>query len=115
MTGSDRNLFENLQSGLPDEEVTALLETGHFKLARIVSCGQATPAGEWYDQDRAEGVVLLKGRAGLRFEDEAAERVLAVGDVVHIVPHRRHRISWTAENEPTVWLALYYDDQGKFD
>ena len=48
------------------------LRGGEFQLERIVSTGQATPPGEWYDQPWAEWVLLLSGRAVLRFEGEAA-------------------------------------------
>ena len=46
---------------------------------------------------------------GLRFEGEAEVRALAPGDFVHIPAHKRHRVEWTAADEPTVWLALHYE------
>lgn len=103
------NLFRDLPDDLPEESFLTLAETGSLRLARIVSTGQATPEGEWYDQERAEWVVVLKGSAALRFEDEAEDRLLGPGDIVDIPPHRRHRVTRTDPNEPTVWLALYYD------
>ena len=109
MTTPLKNLFELMPNARADEQFSTLLDTGRFKLARIVSTGQSTPEGDWYDQERAEWVVVLKGRAGLQFEDEAKERTLEEGDFVHIAPHRRHRVTWTASDNPTVWLALYYD------
>lgn len=102
------NLFAHLPVSLPEELVEVLVETSGARLKRIVSLGQATPAGQWYDGDTNEWVVLLRGAAGLRFEDESAPRVLGPGDWVDIPAHRRHRIDWTASNEPTVWLALHY-------
>jgi cupin 2 domain-containing protein len=27
---------------------------------------------------------------------------------VNIAPHCRHRVEWTAPDEPTIWLALHY-------
>jgi cupin 2 domain-containing protein len=44
----------------------------------------------------------------LKFEDEAQIRTLQPGDFVLIPAHRRHRVEWTDASEPTVWLALYY-------
>jgi len=79
------------------------------RLVRIVSTGQASPEGEWYDQPDWEWVALLKGAAGLRIEGEAEVRALAPGDFVHIPAHTRHRVEWTAADEPTVWLALHYE------
>ncbi len=104
------NLFKGAAESLSKEEFTTLLETGHFKLERIVSTGQATPEGEWYDQEKAEWVVLLRGRAGLRFEDEAEERIMEPGDFIDIPAHRRHRVEWTEANDPTVWHALHYEE-----
>ena len=103
------NLFNGVAKSFSEEELTTLLATGHFKLERIVSMGQATPEGEWLDQERAEWVVLLRGRAGLNFEDEAKERILEPGDFIAIPAHCRHRVEWTDANEPSVWLALHYE------
>lgn len=110
MTGTLSNLFGNLPRRSEAEQFTTLLETGLFKLVRIVSTGQAMPEGEWYDQEETEWVVLLRGRAGLAFEGEAAECVLEPGDFVEIAPHRRHRVTWTDTEGPTVWLALHFAD-----
>ncbi len=102
------NLFAALPAEIPAEIFQVLLETRDFRLERIVSAGQATPPGEWYDQDTHEWVVLLTGGAGLRFEDEALPRVLHPGDYLLIPAHRRHRVEWTDPGQPTVWLALHY-------
>jgi len=107
MRGDSGNLFTDLPDAQPHEAVDTLLAGGAFRLVRIISTGQATPEGEWYDQAEDEWVVLLRGRAGLHFEDEAAERVLAPGDWINISAHRRHRVTWTAADEATVWLALH--------
>ncbi|NKB57875.1 MAG: cupin domain-containing protein [Alphaproteobacteria bacterium] len=109
MTDRNTNLFDAVPENRSDEEFTTLLETGQFKLVRIVSTGQATPDGEWYDQPEAEWVVVLRGRAGLVFEDEPGEHILEEGDFIDIAPRRRHRVSWTDETKPTVWLALHYN------
>ncbi len=102
------NIFDSLPAGGPDEAVTTLLEAGASRLVRIVSAGQATPDGEWYDQDDNEWVVVLRGAAGLRIEGEDAPRVLSAGDWVDIPAHLRHRVEWTDADEPTVWLALHH-------
>jgi cupin 2 domain-containing protein len=97
---------------LPDAraaEVTdALLAAPGLRIERIVSCGQRSPPGFWYDQPEAEWVVLLAGAARLRFADEAHDRVLGPGDWLHIGAHRRHRVEWTDPAQPAVWLAVSY-------
>jgi cupin 2 domain-containing protein len=105
------NLFAGIPEEVPAELTEKLIETGHFHLERIISAGQATPAGEWYDQDTHEWVVLLAGSAGLRFEGEAESRVMRPGDFVHIPAHQRHRVEWTDPDRKTVWLALHYRDR----
>ena len=94
------NLFAPIPPEVTEEIFQVLLETGNFRLERIVSAGQATPPGEWYDQDTHEWVVLLSGSAGLRFEDEPEPRVLAPGDHLLIPAHRRHRVEWTDPARP---------------
>jgi cupin 2 domain-containing protein len=102
------NLFSNIPDSVPEEVFEILVKTNHLKLERIVSAGQATPAGEWYDQETNEWVILLSGSAGLLFEGETELCVLYPGDYVHIPAHRRHRVEWTDAKHKTVWLAVHY-------
>ncbi len=102
------NLFSGIPEDFKDEVVQTLLKTDHFRLERIISSGQATPAGQWYDQETDEWVILLKGGAGLLFEGEGEVRVLRAGDYVHIPAHMRHRVEWTEVGEKTVWMAIHH-------
>ena len=101
------NLFERLPSSLPAEEIITLVEAGGVRIERIVSHGHASPEGFWYDQGQGEWVMLVQGAARLRFENESLE--LKPGDFVDIPAHRKHRVDWTTPDEPTVWLAVYYE------
>jgi cupin 2 domain-containing protein len=101
------NLFDAIPAEIPTEIFQVLLKTDSFRLERIVSGGQATPPGEWCDQDSHEWVVLLRGSACLRFEGEP-DLVLHPGEHLLIPAHRRHRVEWTDPTQPTVWLALHY-------
>ena len=103
------NLFDDVSRELPSERIDVLLDTPALRLERIVSTGHATPPGEWYEQDRDEWVVVLRGRARLRIEGEAADRALGVGDHLLLRAHVRHRVEWT--EAPTVWLALHIRDR----
>jgi cupin 2 domain-containing protein len=102
------NLFDGLPTALPEEQFVALLERPGVTIERIVSTGQSSPPGFWYDQPRGEWVVVLAGEARLRFEDEPLARELKPGDYVDIAPHRRHRVEWTRPDVPTIWLAVRY-------
>ena len=61
-----RNLFENAPHGLEQEFVESILSTSGVRIERIVSSGQSSPQGFWYDQDEGEWVVVLQGEALLR-------------------------------------------------
>ncbi len=104
-----QNLFSNIPESLPREIFETLLENDRFKLERIISSGQATPENDWYDQEKDEWVVLLKGKAGLRFENEGEVIELTPGDHLMIPAHKKHRLEWTDEKQKTVWLALHFD------
>src|SRR5438874_1533800 len=89
----------NLLSPLPDagaaEQTETVLTRPGLRVERIVSLGQASPPGYWYDQAEAEWVLVLAGAAKLRFADETEVRLLRPGDWVDIAPRRRHRVDWT--------------------
>lgn len=102
------NLFSPLPDARDAESGEALLARPGLRIERIVSLGQKSPPGFWYDQEEGEWVVLLAGAARLRFADEAADRLLRPGDHLDIAPHRRHRVEWTDPATPTVWLAVFY-------
>lgn len=100
------NLFQ-LPDPLPAAELfTALFETPHLRVERILSTGQTTPPDEWYDQSQDEWVVLLQGSATLTYED-GASLAMGPGDYVLIPAHRRHRVSFTSSEPPCVWLAIH--------
>jgi cupin 2 domain-containing protein len=106
------NIFANIPARLRDEEATILAERPGAVVERIVSTGQGSPPGFWYDQDWTEWVILLAGAARLLIEGEAAPRNLQPGDFVEIPAHVRHRVEWTVEDAPTVWLAVHLKGDG---
>jgi cupin 2 domain-containing protein len=101
------NLFAEVPARLDIEETAVLAQLPGARIERIVSTGQASPPGSWYDQDWTEWVVVLTGSAGLLIEGDGGPRILAPGDYVEIPPHVRHRVEWTDADEPTVWLAVH--------
>ncbi len=104
-----RNLLADLPSRAADERFDELLSRPGLRIERIVSTGQASPPGFWYDQPQAEWVLVLKGEARLQVEHEPEPRVLRAGDFADLPPHCRHRVEWTQPDQPTVWLAVHYD------
>lgn len=102
------NIFHASEGRHTEESIEPLIEGSQFRVERIVSTGQTTPEGEWFEQDTAEWVVLLTGGAHVRFENPDEVLELAPGDYVNIPARRRHRVEWTDRNEPTIWLAIHY-------
>ena len=102
------NLFSPLPTDLSEEVVETLAENQHMRIERIVSTGQASPEGFWYDQSQSEFVVVLKGEARLLFEGDIQPIHMKAGDHVTIPAHRKHRVDWTTPDEPTVWLTVYF-------
>jgi len=95
----------------PVGEVTVTLAArpGAF-VERIVSTGQASPPGFWYDQDWTEWVMVLAGEGAVRIEGEAEARTLRPGDWLELPARLRHRVEWTLADPPTVWLAVHWKD-----
>jgi cupin 2 domain-containing protein len=103
------NIFENAPTSGPGELVTELFAAEGLRIERIISYGEASPPGFWYDQPLGEWVLLLEGSASLRFEDEPRPRQLRRGDCLYIAAHRRHRVDWTQAGSPTIWLGVHHD------
>lgn len=106
-----QNIFEEIPETLPREFFQILAEKNNVTIERIVSDGQATPEGEWYDQAWDEWVILIAGSAGLHFEGEAHSRILKPGDHVMIPASCRHRVEWTSPDIKTVWLAVHFGER----
>lgn len=100
-------LLDRLPDATAGERTTPLFGTPGCRVERIVSSGQVSPAGFWYDQAQTEFVVLLAGSASLRIEGEAGARDLAPGDYLVLPAHCRHRVERTSAAPPAVWLAVY--------
>lgn len=103
-----KNLYEvpeEVSGKYTDEFLEALVcgENG-VNVERIVSQGQVTEEGKWYDQDRDEWVVVLKGSARIQYED-GHEVTLGEGEHLFLPSHVKHRVSYTSS--PCIWLAVF--------
>jgi cupin 2 domain-containing protein len=97
------NLFANPPSA-GEEVIQELLQSGAVRIERIVSNGQPSPEGYWYDQDRDEWAMLAQGSATLEFEN-GERKEMGAGDYLLIPAHRKHRVL-EVSNE-AVWLAIH--------
>jgi cupin 2 domain-containing protein len=101
-------LFDDIPADIPEEWLTTVLQTSGFRIERIVSQGQSSPPGFWYDQDENEWVIILEGSAAVQFEGDSESVELRRGSYLNIPAHTRHRVAWTDPSEKTVWLAIHY-------
>ncbi len=101
------NLFDlrNL-SGREEEVFEDLVVVGGVRIERIISTGQSTPAGTWYDQDHDEWVAVVQGEGVVAFEEGPDVR-LGTGDTLMLPAHRKHRVAATSAEPPCIWLAVH--------
>jgi cupin 2 domain-containing protein len=101
------NIFDDIPNDLQSEVFEKLAASKGTRIERIISKGQRTPEGDWYDQEKNEWVMILSGEAILSFDDETSA-ALKAGDYINIVAHRKHRVDWTSPDVETIWLAVHY-------
>jgi cupin 2 domain-containing protein len=100
------NLFRLLDGASAEEQVETLASGESVRIERIVSTGQATPEGEWYNQVEDEWVALLQGEAVLSYGD-GRRLHLTAGDHILISAHERHRVESTSSSPPCIWIAVH--------
>jgi cupin 2 domain-containing protein len=100
------NLFTIREKHEGTELHTILARGNGFMVERIVSWGDVTPEGSWYDQDHDEWAVVVQGRGVL--EDEQGARIeLGPGDSHFLPAHVRHRVAATSHEPPCIWLSVH--------
>lgn len=104
------NIFANLPTALPEEEILPLHTADNLRIERILSTGQSSPPGFWYDQQEHEWVMVLQGEGVVEFADGRLV-TLSPGDHLHIPPHARHRVKATSQKESTLWLAVFWKNR----
>ncbi|EYS98326.1 cupin [Cupriavidus sp. SK-4] len=103
------NLLADVPAGSAQELFQPLLERPGLRIERIVSNGQASPEGFWYDSAEAEWVLLVSGSAAIEIEGQSGQHPMKPGDWLHLPAHCRHRVSWTDASQPSVWLAVHHN------
>lgn len=101
------NIFDAIPNDIRDEVFDTLIDNTNIKIERIVSRGHRSPESGWYDQDKNEWVIVLKGSAVLSFVDSSTVS-LNPGDYINLAAHQKHRVDWTDPDADTVWLAIHY-------
>ncbi|WP_294141869.1 cupin domain-containing protein [uncultured Sanguibacteroides sp.] len=101
-----KSIYEAIGQAGSKELVTVLLRKENVRVERIVSTGQVSPEGFWYDQEEDEWVMIVQGEAVLNVEGEWKE--LKQGDYLFLPKHCKHRVEKTGEKPPCIWLCLFW-------
>src|SRR3989344_2723549 len=123
------NLYEKIPKKLSKELFNTIVLKNNCKIERIISMGHKTPKGKWYNQNKNEFVMILKGSAELLFfpdkkypndtkqeilHNDTKQEILhkghkikmKTGDYINIPAHLKHRVDKTGKK--TIWLAVFY-------
>lgn len=102
------NFFELPPVSSASEEIfDDLLAVPGLRIERIVSPGQASAPGFWYEQDWDEWVIVLQGEAHLEIEGHDGMKYLHRGDHAWLPAGCRHRVAYTSADPPVLWLAVH--------
>ena len=100
------NLFQ-LPACQPQQEwLETLIPRNDVRIERIISTGQSSPSGFWYDQAEDEWVAVLQGNAALEWADGTVQE-LVTGDYLLIPAGKKHRVARTSAEPPCIWLAIF--------
>lgn len=102
-----QNFFSNIPENLSEEIIETILTHNNIRIERIISKGQSSPEDFWYDQTENEWILVLAGKAMIKFEDESII-TLHKSDYLLIPANQKHRVEWTDPEQHTIWLAIFF-------
>ena len=102
-----RSIYAAIPQNLPEEILETIVAGNSVNIERIISKGHTSPQSGWYDQEKNEWVLVLKGKALLAFADEPSI-YLNSGEYINIPAHKKHKVTWTDPETATIWLAVHY-------
>ena len=100
------NIYELSQEVSRPEKFEQIISGKNIQIERIISTGQTTPSGQWYDQELDEWVILLQGESELSYADDSRIK-LKTGDYLLIPAHTKHRVEYTSIEPVCIWLAVH--------
>jgi cupin 2 domain-containing protein len=101
------NIFSKMPKEIPEEFFETIVKSDEVMIERIISKGHATKEGKWYNQNKNEFVIVLKGDAIIEYKD-GKKIEMNIGDYIIIPAHTKHRVLKTNEKVETIWLAVFY-------
>lgn len=103
-----KNIFKDLPPIVMEEVFETIVDKKGVRIERITSLGQATPKGEWLKDKKNEWVILVKGKAKLKFRMTKKVVTMNPGDHLFIASDVSHRVEWTSPKEKSVWVAVIF-------
>ncbi|MCA2736677.1 cupin domain-containing protein [Microcystis sp. M158S2] len=100
------SIYELSQEVFQLEKFEQIVSGNNIQIERIISTGQTTPSGQWYDQELDEWVILLQGEAELSYADDT-KIILKAGDYLFIPAHTKHSVEYTSIEPACIWLAVH--------
>jgi cupin 2 domain-containing protein len=99
-----QNIFEFSKTGgeISDE----LFKFREGRAVRILSSGQASGPGFWYEEEEDEWVIVLGGEGKIEWPN-GQKKLLKAGDWLFLPAREKHRVAYTSACPPCVWLAVY--------
>jgi len=106
------NIFTEIPKDLSNEIFENIIKNDNVTIERIISLGHTSPPTGWYDQDRNEWIIVLKGSAKIVLLTPTSQNetttTLSAGDHINIPAHTQHKVIWTTAESETIWLAIHY-------
>lgn len=102
-----KNFYSNIPDKIPEEIIETIYKSNTLRIERIISKGHSSPENFWYNQNENEWVLVLEGRAIIKYDDNSTI-TLQKGDYIFIPAHKKHRVEWTDKNQLTIWLAIFF-------
>jgi len=101
------NIFSiNSEIDFSREVFVELFKSNNCVIEKIISTGQSTNEGEWFEEEGDEWVILLQGTSELKFFNGEDYKMKA-GDYLLIPSNSKHRVVTTSLDPPCVWLAIH--------
>jgi cupin 2 domain-containing protein len=101
-----KNIYTGHETGDAQEMFEVIATMGDTRIEKITTLTPYSTPGEWYNQDKDEWVVLLRGNAQIEIGDQGFVE-LSSGDYIFLPAHCLHRITRTSADPACIWLAVH--------
>lgn len=105
-----KNIKDHTFNSDKGEFFEEIFRQGNVRVERILSNGQQSAEGFWYDQQEDEWVMLLEGSAAIECDNQHIIEMNA-GDYLYIPARKKHRVKWTSSEPACIWLAVFITKQ----